>query len=315
MIIQLMRRSICSALLLCALAATMPSVLYAQKGGDAVLWDRVDIRRRDLFFGPGGRSQIPDVSDITLIREEKGGHSKKFRIKDATGRTWVAKVSDEAQSETAAVRLIYGLGYKTEINYLVPQLYIPGKGTFNNARLELRPDDVDRGKEWKWNDNPFKNTPSMKGLMLMMAFINNWDMKAANNVVLKVNGEKQYAISDLGVSFGKTGSNGLPLFWRIGRSRNKPNDYAASKFITGVKGNKLKVHYNGKNQSLMDDFTVADARWLSNLLNQLSDRQIGDAFRAANYNNDQVVTLVRSVQQRIAQLNGATRDRRVAQGR
>ena len=34
----------------------------------------------------------PDISKITLLKEEKGGSSKKFRIKDAKGREWVAKV-------------------------------------------------------------------------------------------------------------------------------------------------------------------------------------------------------------------------------
>ena len=255
---------------------------------------------------------MPDISRVTFIKEEKGGHSKKFRIRDASGRVWVAKVSDEAQSETAAVRLMYGLGYKTEINYLVPSLTIPGKGTFPNARLEARPDDVDRGKEWKWGKSPFEGTRPMKGLMLMMAFINNWDMKSANNVILTSNGQKQYVISDLGVSFGKTGSNPLPLFWRIGRSRNKPDDYAKSRFVTGVDDDEVNVRFNGKNRSRMDDFTTADARWLAGLLNQLSERQIRDAFRAANYSQRDINTLTRAVQFRIAQLTGASRDRRIA---
>src|ERR1044071_3958215 len=101
--------------------------------GQPVLWQRVNIDKQDLFLGPGGREMQPDLSRITLIREEKGGHSKKFRIKDGSGRTWVAKVSDEAQSETSAVRLLSGIGYVTEINYLVSSLTIPGQGTFSNV--------------------------------------------------------------------------------------------------------------------------------------------------------------------------------------
>lgn len=289
-----------------------PALVLAQRNAEPVLWEAGNISRRDLFYGPGGRNGVPDVSRVTFIKEETGGYSKKFRIRDATGRIWVAKVSNEAQSETAAVRLIYALGYKTEINYLVPRLTIPGKGTFNNARLEARPEDLDRGKEWRWDRNPFQGSRELKGLLLMMAFINNWDIKNANNVILTTNGQKQYAISDLGVSFGKTGSNPLPFFWIIGRNRNKPDDYAKSRFITKVKGNEVDVRYNGKNRGLMDDFTVADARWLANLLNQLSESQMRDAFRAANYTPREISTLTRAVQSRIAQLNGASRDRRIA---
>ena len=94
------------------------------------MWEKVNIKNRDLFYGPGGRDMMPDVSKVTFIKEEKGGHNKKYRIKDAAGRTWVAKLGREAQPETATVRLLWALGYKTEINYLVPTITIPGKGTF-----------------------------------------------------------------------------------------------------------------------------------------------------------------------------------------
>lgn len=310
-----MKRTV--ALTLIVLSAFVATIAQKQKKGDekpagrAVLWESIDIPSQDLFLGPGGTEMQPDVSRIEFIKEEKGGHSKKFRIKDADGNVWVAKVGDEAQSETAAVRLLAALGYKTEVNYLVKSLTIPGKGTFSNVRLEARPDDVDRGKEWKWGKSPFEKTPQMQGLKIMMAFINNWDMKSANNVILKTDDERQYVISDLGVSFGKTGSNSLPLFWRIGRSRNKPADYAKAKFVKGVDRSKVKLHYNGKNRSQMKNLTLADARWLADLLVQLSDQQIRDAFRAANYSQSDVNLLTSAVKSRIRQLDQAG-DGRVA---
>jgi hypothetical protein len=79
----------------------------------------------------------PDVSRVEFIKEELQGHNKKYRIKDAKGRVWVAKLGREAQPETSAVRLLYGLGYKTEINYLVPTLSIPAKGRFRMCDLKL----------------------------------------------------------------------------------------------------------------------------------------------------------------------------------
>ncbi len=307
--------------LILAVVLSASGVVDAQKKKDkgsvktkakAVLWEPVDISRQDTYYGPGGRKGIPDVSRVTLIKEEKGGYSKKYRIRDADGRTWVAKIGKESQSETAAVRLVSALGYKTEIVYLVPKLTIPGKGTFSNVRLEARPDNVDREGEWRWDKNPFKDTRQLKGLLLMMAFINNWDIKNANNVILEKGNVHHYAISDLGVSFGKTGSNSLPLFWVIGRNRNEPKDYAKSKFVKKVEDDEVKIHFNGKNRGLMKDFTIADVAWLADQLNELSDDQIRDAFRAANYSRADIDLLTRSVKDRIAQLNRAAIGGRVA---
>ena len=55
--------------------------------GTPVLWQRPDnISSRDLFLGPGGEVMRPDVSRITFIKEEKGGYSKKYRVRDGAGR-------------------------------------------------------------------------------------------------------------------------------------------------------------------------------------------------------------------------------------
>ncbi|MGH9903093.1 MAG: hypothetical protein ACRD68_14900, partial [Pyrinomonadaceae bacterium] len=75
--------------------------------GARVLWrEPTDIASRDLFLGPGGAAMKPDLRRVTFIKEEKGGFSTKYRVRDASGREWVAKIGREAQSETAAVRLV-----------------------------------------------------------------------------------------------------------------------------------------------------------------------------------------------------------------
>lgn len=304
-----------SLILLVTTGAAQKKAKNAASAGKPVLWERVDVKRQDLFLGPGGKARQPDLSSVTYVSDQTGGHSLKYRVKDGSGKTWIAKISDESQSETAAARLISGLGYKTEVSYLVPSLTIRGKGTFSNVRLEERPTDVKRGKAWKWDDTLFKGTPQMKGLMLMMAFINNWDMKDANNVILERGNEHEYAVSDLGVSFGKTGKFGLPLAWMIGRSRNNPPHYADTKFVKEVKRGRVKVVFNGKNRGLMKDFTVADARWLADLLTQLSDKQIRDAFRAANYSQSNINLLTQAVRSRITQLDRAGTSERFARSR
>jgi hypothetical protein len=274
--------------------------------GTPVMWTAADVASIDTLAGPGGEEMKPDLSKIEFIRDEKGGYSTKYRIRDASGKVWVAKIGAEAQSETAAVRLLSALGYHTEINYLVPELTIPGKGTFKNVRLEARPDDVERIDRWRWKESPFKGTKEMQGLKIMMAFFNNWDMKDDNNIILKKGDQLHYVISDLGVSFGRTGKNSLPLFWIMGRSRNEPTEYAEADFIRDVKSGKIKFEFNGKNRDLLRDITSEDARWLVGRLNQLSDRQIEDAFRAANYTDEEITVLTESVKRRIRALDLAT---------
>ena len=289
--------------------------------GRPVLWRNPgNIRDRDLFLGPGGAQMRPDTSAITFIKEEKGGYSPKFRVRDRAGREWMAKLGKEAQSETAAVRLLWAIGYSTEINYLVPCAHINGAPKprkkvdrcegqgFSNVRFEARPENVERTGDWKWKRNPFIGRRELQGLIVMMGLINNWDIKDSNNVILYVPGgsgdsvvaESHYAVSDLGATFGRTGN--VPFFWRITRSRNNPKDYAKARFVDKVKGNRVAFRYGGKNRGLFKNITLADAKWLGDLLARLSDRQVADAFRAANYSPSEVRMLTEAVRRRINEL-------------
>ena len=273
--------------------------------GTAVMWRApLNIERRNLRLGPGGASMTPNLTRIKFIKEEKGGYSTKFRIRDGSDREWVAKIGKEAQSETAAVRLLWAVGYETEINYLVPRLTIPGKGTFENVRLEARPKSEKRLDEWKWDQNPFVGRPEFDGLKVMMVLLNNWDIKDSNNVILFDRDARtnvlRYVISDLGATFGKTGH--LPLFWRITRSRNNPEDYENATFIEGVDRNVVNFRYGGRKRELFDDITVDRARWIGVWLARLSDNQIRDAFRAANYSPEEVDILSEAVGERINEL-------------
>lgn len=271
--------------------------------GTPIFWhEPTDIASRNLLTGAGGDQMKPDLSRVTFLEQKEGGYSTKYRVKDAAGNEWIAKIGKEAQPDTAANRLLWALGYETEIAYLVPKLTIEGKGDFENVRLEARPSEVKRIGNWKWEDNPFKGTPQFQGLKILMVMINNWDMKDDNNEILAERGaatgegELRYIISDLGGSFGKTGGV-------ISRSRNKPSDYVKADFIEKVKGDTIDFNYGGKNKKLFENITVADARWLNNWLGQLTDEQIKDAFRTANYSAADVDSLSSAFKERITTLS------------
>jgi hypothetical protein len=316
------QRTIKLALLTFALLLTLPFTVSGQEKqkkkkespqGTPVLWkDPGDISTRNLLLGPGGEEMKLDISNVTFVKDEVGGYSAGFRVRDGAGNTWVAKLGKEAQPETAASRFVWAVGYVSEIHYLFPCVQIKGapdkkvercegKG-FANVRFEARPKGIKRqGATWSWANNPFAGTKELKGLIVVMALINNWDMKDDNNKIIYVpgadgaQGELHYILSDLGATFGKTGGF-------MSRSRNDPEDYVKSKFIEGVEGGRVKFAYSGKNSDLFKDITVEQAKWVGDLLSRLSDEQIADAFRAGNFTPEEVQMLASAFRARVNQL-------------
>lgn len=273
-------------------------------GAEAVLWrEPTDIASRDLFLGPGGEEMKPDLSRVTFLRDETKSYSTKYRVRDGAGNEWIVKIGPEAQSETAATRLTWAAGYFTDVTYLVPHVVIEGKGAFDNVRFEARGHGVKRlDQRWDWEKNPFAGTRELQGLKVLMALINNWDIQNHNNNVLLVSDgdsgrqELHYIDSDLGASFGKEGRF-------LGHTRNRPSQYVAdTKFVKGVEKGRVVFDYKGKNQHLLDDITVEQAKWIGGIMSQLSDQQIRDAFRAANYSPEQIEELTRTVKARISEL-------------
>ena len=281
--------------------------------GTPVLWvEPTDISARNLLLGPGGEEMKPDLKQVIWEETLTEGYSVKWRVRDASGKKWVVKVGNEAQPETVATRLVWAAGYPTEVNYLVPCVQIvnapkprkkveqcEGKG-YANVRFEARPENHKRLDSWGWNENPFKGTKEFAGLVVLMGLLNNWDLKDENNKVVYFpgeggQGELRYIISDLGATFGKTGNF-------ITHSRNEPEKYVKTGFVEKVEGGLVRFEYNGKKGSLFDNITVEQARWIGDILGRLSEEQIKDAFRAANYTPDEVEALAQEVMGRINSL-------------
>ena len=272
--------------------------------GTPVLWEKVNIAERDLYWGPGGRELFPVMEGMTFVGRQTGGNNLKFRLREKEGREWIVKAADESQPEVAATRLLWAIGYPTEVDYIVPKVSIQKWGNYKNVRFEARPDGVKRGDRWSWDDNPFKTSVEFAGLRIMMAMLNNWDLKDENTIILEKDGKSYFAISDLGSSFGKLAKHSET---RSGRSVNKPEDYAGSTFIKSVDNQMIHFNYTAARADLMRGLNIEHGRWLADLLLQLSDKQIQDAFRAANYEPEEISTLAASFKARIAELDKATR--------
>ncbi|HEY7913047.1 MAG TPA: hypothetical protein VIG62_14135 [Blastocatellia bacterium] len=284
--------------------------------GRPVLWQEPrDIESRDLFYGPGGREGAPDPSGkFTFLRRSSSGTSEKIIVKDDKGREWTVKFGPEARPETTATRIVWAVGYHVDQTYFVERTHIEGRGGFDvwDVRFERRDDGYKDLGPWLWDANPFKGTRELQGLKVIMALLNNWDLKDVNNKIVRPNKEsggdrslRVYYVSDLGGTLGATGNPFKKIIF-IGDlpagSKGNPGDYSKQPFIEGTRDGNVVFHYEGKNPVVLEGVTVENARWMGELLGRLSDKQLSDAFRAAGWGDADVATYVRAMRERITQL-------------
>jgi hypothetical protein len=293
-----------------------------------VLWTNPgDIRSLDLFYGPGGKEHQPKMP-VSFVEEEKKGSSPKFDVRDKEGKKWKAKVGPEARPETVASRLMWAVGYGANENYVVPELAVDGlpkhlsrgdeyrlkNGALHDVRLQRH--SGEKVGTWSWRNNPFKGTREFNGLRVMMALLDNWDLKDANNALYanKKTGAIEYEVTDVGATFGPTHRT------HYEDSKGNLKVYRRAKFITRRAKDYVDFAIVG-----LPDLTWAifdppyyimemhrrwigkhiprqDAKWVGSLLAQLSEQQLRDAFRAADFPPDQIDGFVAVLQQRIADL-------------
>jgi hypothetical protein len=284
--------------------------------GRAVLWEEpTDIESRDLLNGPGGAPGAPDPSGkFTFKKRSTSGTSEKIIVEDDKGREWTVKFGAESRPETAATRIIWAAGYYVDQDYFVKRARILGRGDFDvwDVRFERRDDGMKELGLWSWHSNPFMGTRELQGLKVLMALINNWDLKEMNNKFVRPNKEsggdrskRVYYIADLGGTLGSTGSffRKIPGFGDApAGSKGDPESYANQVFIDGVQGGNVTFHYEGKDPKVLEGITVENARWMGNLLGRLSDKQLSDAFRAGGFNESEVSIYVRAMRKRIDEL-------------
>lgn len=296
----------------------------------AVIWrEPTDIATRNLYYGPGGKEHQPH-GPFAFVEEDLNGTSPKYVVRDRDNVKWTVKLGMEARPETVASRLVWAVGYFTNEDYFLEDLHVDGMparlkrgknligpgGSMQAARLKRHLDDEKKVENWQWRNDPFTGTRELNGLKVMMALINNWDLKDDNNKLYrdKDSDEQNYVVSDLGASFGTAG-----LSFPLNHSKGDLNSYVHSKFILRVSDNYvdfrtpsrpsliyafwppsflMRVRLDG----LVHHIPREDARWIGQWLSRLSSDQLRDAFRAAGYTQGQVAAFSKVVEDRIAAL-------------
>jgi hypothetical protein len=274
------------------------------------MWQEpIDIEKRDLFYGLGGRDGAPDPSSrFKFVRRSTSGTSEKIIVDDDRGRSWVVKFGPEARPETVASRIIWAAGYYVDQVHFVKQVHISGRDfVARDVRFERRDDGLKELGQWEWESNPFSGTRELQGLKVVMALLNNWDLKDTNNRIARPQKTDQqlYYVSDLGATLGSTGSffTKLPFFGDAAAgTKGDPEAFSEQVFIDGVQNGEVLFHYKGKNPSVLRGVSVAHARWMGNLLGRLSDRQLTDAFKSGGFDEQETAIYVKAVRGRIKQL-------------
>ncbi|WP_419804006.1 hypothetical protein [Terriglobus sp.] len=296
-----------------------------------VLWKEQDtISSLDLYLGQGGEKHLP-APPFTFVAEGKNGTNPKFDVTDANGTGWRCKLGDEARPEVVASRLLWAVGYYVNDDYLLPRAQVQKihlkrggdqvKGDrVENVRFARKPAHEKKVGTWEWKANPFYGTREFNGLRVMMAVMNNWDLKDENNSVYQdsKSGAQIFLINDVGATFG---SNGLAF--SKARAKGNIDSFKGSKFITRVNGDTVdfatpsaptsvlllsvgtNVGYYTKRKALEwigRDIPVQDARWMGSILSQLSHQQLFDAFRAGNFPIEAINDYVSVVEDRIQEL-------------
>lgn len=302
--------------------------------GAPVLWrEPGDIASKNLLDGSGGKEHAP-TGVMTFLKEDEAGTNAKFDVKDENGVKWKLKLGAESKPEPVAARFVWAVGYFTPDDYYLPTVQVKGlpshvkrgqkwidpDGTMHDVRLKRYADGEKKVGVWEWRHNPFTDTRELNGLRVVMALINNWDLKDANNAILRKKHSEQgaetvYLISDLGATFGTT--NFEP---NHEKAKGNLESYEKSKFIRNVdrgvvdfdnpKKPSTIVAFNPKEyvgrmnlEWIGRNIPVADAKWMGSLLAKLTPEQIRDAFRAGGYAPEEVEAFAVVVESRIAELN------------
>lgn len=161
----------------------------------SVLWQYPrDIASRDLYYGSGGRQDAPARGKFTFLKEDLKGSNPKIDVRDANGVKWKVKFGNGARPETVASRIVWATGYFVAKDYFVPDLRVEGMsrlqrgeklvglgGTLYNVRLKREEKEEKKIGIWSWRTDPFVGTRTWNGLRVLMALINNWDLKDENN--------------------------------------------------------------------------------------------------------------------------------------
>ena len=287
-----------------------PQVQNAPAPPGASMWKAPDdIASRDLFNGPWGAENAPDPKDVyDLVEMKHTGVNLGMTVKDSKGREWSVKqpypgdLDSEAPVEVVVSRLLSGIGYHQPPVYFLPAFTLKddfGKKVETGGRFRPKLDQMKEVGAWDWAKNPFVGSKEYQGLIVLLMMFNSTDLKSSNNSIYERKEgdfvEQLYLARDVGSALGDTN--------RMAPRKNHIDSFETMPFILGVSDSGfVEFAYNGWYKNLVRDrIKPEEVAWAMNLLGQLSDKQMQDAFRAANYDPDLAARFITKIREKIQQ--------------
>ena len=84
-------------------------------------------------------------------------------------------------------------------------------------------------------------------------------------------------------------------------TRNDIEDFESQGFIRGVDDGDVSFDFRTFYGAVVNLVRPADVRWTAELLSRLTDAQLDDAFRAADYSPDVRARFIRKIKAKIAE--------------
>ena len=268
-----------------------PQVQNAPPKPGVSMWtEPKDLASRDVFYGPWGRELAPDPNDVyDLVELKHSGVNLGMTVKDSKGREWSVKqpypgnLDSEAPVEVAVSRLLSAVGYHQPPVYYLRAFTLKddfGRHVEIGGRFRPKIDGLKEVGAWDWADNPFVGTKEYQGLIVLLMMFNSTDLKNSNNSLYERKEgdfvEHWYVTRDVGSALGDTN--------RIAPRKNHVDSFERMPFVLGVNHGFVDFAYQGWYKNLVEQRIKPDeVAWACNLLGQLSEQQMQDAFRAAGY--------------------------------
>jgi hypothetical protein len=256
---------------------------------------------------------MPRSRTFTFVARDTTGWSPGFDVRDEKGIDWSVKLGPEAQSEVVSSRILWAIGFHQPPTYYLESWNLAGQESGLQPAGRFRPSLGNQKvvADWSWYENPFVGSRAFGGLIVANIILNSWDWKTSNNKVYElaepVNGvSRWFMVRDVGASLGKTTYPRMLKWFRLrgfGQgTRNDLEGFESQGFITGIdERSRPSFDYRGIYRDVIDTVTTADVRWACLLLDDLSDDQWRDAFRAGGSAPEQTSRYVGKIKAKIAQ--------------
>lgn len=280
----------------------------------AKVWTKTDVASMDIKAGPQRKGAIAPMAEVTCtyVQKELSGKSRKFLCELAPGDEVKVKYGErnaEVFGEVAASRLFWALGFGADAWYPVSVVCLgcgpdpfkerarfDGETRFPYASIERKlPGKVLETKEdegWTWKeldlvdaDKGGATRTERDALVLLAVMLQHTDSKSQQQRLICTGDEKasgcpeplMYA-HDIGLTFGNA-----TLFNRQPASSVNFNNWTHEKVWKDAKTCHANISKSWTGSLRGPLISEGGRKFLSDLLNQLTDAQLTDLFTVARF--------------------------------